>query len=126
MVLGGSFFVISGGQPGSGSTTPVTGTTYGYGILANLFSQGYFTGAPALLNRARYVIGTQTQYDDGVWTYPWIWAIYLLKTGDLSFVKANFDTEGPAGKTEPSIEDTAHLIAADRTGPGGIMEKTND
>ena len=96
------------------------------GILANLFSQGYFTGAHALLNRARYVIGTQTQYDDGVWTYPWIWAIYLLKTGDLSFVKANFDTEGPAGKTEPSIEDTAHLIAADRTGPGGIMEKTND
>ena len=43
-------------------------------------------------------------------------ATYLLKTGDLSFVKANFDTEGPAGKTEPSIEDTAHLIAADRTG----------
>jgi hypothetical protein len=96
------------------------------GILANLFSQGYVTGAHALLDRARYVIGTQTQYDDGVWTYPWIWAIYLLKTGDLSFVKANFAAEGPAGKTEPSIEDTAHLIAADRTGPGGIMEKTND
>jgi hypothetical protein len=96
------------------------------GILANLFSQGYFTGAHALLDRARYVIGTQTQYDDGVWTYPWIWAIYLLKTGDLSFVKANFGTEGPAGKTEPSIEDTAHLIAADRTGPGGIMQETND
>jgi hypothetical protein len=96
------------------------------GILANLFSQGYFTGAHALLYRARYVIGTQTQYDDGVWTYPWIWAIYLLKTGDLSFVKANFGTEGPAGKTEPSIEDTAHLIAADRTGPGGIMQETSD
>jgi len=96
------------------------------GILANLFSQGYTAGAHGLLDRARYVIGTQTQYDDGVWTYPWIWAIYLLKTGDLSFVKANFDTEGPAGKTEPSISDTAHLIAADRTGPGGIMEKTND
>ncbi len=96
------------------------------GILANLFTQGYVTGAHALLDRARYVIGTQTQYDDGVWTYPWIWAIYLLKTGDLSFVKANFDTEGPAGVTEPSIEDTAHLIATDRTGPGGIMEETND
>jgi len=96
------------------------------GILANLFTQGYFTGAHALLDRARYVIGTQTQYDDGVWTYPWPWAIYLLKTGDLKFVKANFDHEGPAGQTEPSIEDTAHLIAADRTGPGGIMEMTND
>ncbi len=53
-------------------------------------------------------------------------AIYLLKTGDLSFVKANFSTEGPTGKSEPSISGTAHLIAADRTGPGGIMEETND
>ncbi len=96
------------------------------GILANLFTQGYTSGAHGLLDRARYVIGSQTQYDDGVWTYPWIWAIYLLKTGDLSFVKANFAAGGPAGKTEPSIEDTAHLIAADRTGPGGIMEETND
>ena len=96
------------------------------GILANLFTQGYTSGAHGLLDRARYVIGSQTQYDDGVWTYPWVWAIYLLKTRDLSFVKANFSTEGPTGKSEPSISDTAHLIAADRTGPGGIMEETND
>jgi hypothetical protein len=95
------------------------------GILANLFTQGYTTGAHALLDRARLVIGTQSQYDDGVWTYPWPWAIYLLKTGDLSFVKANFSHGGP-GKSEPSIEATAHLIAKDRTGPGGIMEETND
>jgi hypothetical protein len=96
------------------------------GILANLFTQGYTTDAHALLDRARYVSGNQPQYLDGVWTYPWVWAIYLLKTGDTSFVKANFATEGPGGKTEPSIEDTAHLIAADRTGPDGIMEETND
>ena len=96
------------------------------GILANLFTQGYTSGAHGLLDRARYVIGSQTQYDDGVWTYPWVWAIYLLKTGDLSFVKANFGTEGPAGASEPSISGTAHLIATDRTGPGGIMEETND
>lgn len=30
--LGGSFFVMTGGGPGSGSAAPVTGTTYGYGI----------------------------------------------------------------------------------------------
>jgi hypothetical protein len=96
------------------------------GILANLFTQGYTANAHALLDRARHVSGNQPQYLDGVWTYPWVWAIYLLKTGDTSFVKANFATEGPGGKTEPSIEDTAHLIAADRTGPGGIMEETND
>ena len=96
------------------------------GILANLFTQGYTTDAHGLLLRARTVSGNQPQYLDGVWTYPWVWAIYLLKTGDLSFVKANFATEGSAGKTEPSIKDTAHTIAADRTGPGGIMEETND
>jgi hypothetical protein len=96
------------------------------GILANLFTQGYTANAHALLDRARHVSGNQPQYLDGVWTYPWVWAIYLLKTGDTSFVKANFATEGPGGKTEPSIEDTAHMIAADRTGPGGIMEETND
>jgi len=96
------------------------------GILANLFTQGYTANAHALLDRARFVSGNQPQYLDGVWTYPWVWAIYLLKTGDLSFVKASFATEGPAGKTEPSIKDTAHLIAADRTGPGGIMQESND
>src|SRR6201996_9009961 len=37
------------------------------GILANLFTQGYTSGAHGLLDRARYVIGSQTQYDDGVW-----------------------------------------------------------
>ena len=56
----------------------------------------------------------------------WPWAIYLMKTGDLAFVKAQLRHRGPAGLTEPSIEDTAHAIAADRTGPGGIMEATDD
>jgi hypothetical protein len=96
------------------------------GILANLFTQGDFSDAHALLDRADEVIGTQTQYADGLWTYSWPWAIYLEKTGDLSFVKAHFATAGPLGSKEPSIETTAHLIAADRTGPGRIMEETND
>ena len=55
------------------------------GILANLFTQGYTANAHALLDRARHVSGNQPQYVDGVWTYPWVWAIHLLKTGDLSF-----------------------------------------
>jgi hypothetical protein len=49
-----------------------------------------------------------------------------MKTGDLAFVKAHFSTPGAAGATEPSIEQTAHAIAADRTGPDGIVGVTND
>jgi len=96
------------------------------GILANLFTQGDFTNAHALLLRARDVAGSQSEYADALWTYTWPWAIYLLKTGDIGFVKANFSTEGPSGSSTPSIEDTAHRTAADRTGAGGIMHATID
>jgi hypothetical protein len=96
------------------------------GILSNMFTQGYFTDAHALLLSDRNVVGSQGQYDDGIWTYAWPWAIYLMKTGDIGFVKANFWSEGPYGRMQPSIEDTAHLIGKARTGPGGIMESTDD
>ncbi len=86
------------------------------GILTNLFTQGYFSDAHALLLEAGNVVGPQAQYPDGGWTYAWPWAIYLLKTGDVSFVKEHFS----------SIKNTARAIAADRTGPSGIMESTND
>ncbi|HEX3906950.1 MAG TPA: hypothetical protein VHW92_03370, partial [Mycobacteriales bacterium] len=96
------------------------------GILANLLVQGDFSQAKTLMTRARSVVGAQSQYDDGVWKYPWLWAEYILKTGDVAFARANFDTDGASGATEPSIETTAHLIAKDRTGPGGIMLETSD
>jgi len=97
------------------------------GILTNLITEGHVSDAQALLLRARHVVASQGgEYVDGLWTYAWPWAVYLMKTGDLSFVKANFATEGPGGATDPSIEDTAHAIAVDRTGPGGIMELTGD
>ena len=83
------------------------------------FTQGYFADAHALLLEARSVIGPQAQYPDGDWTYAWPWAIYLMKTGDLSFVKENFSVERTTGLT-------GHTIVADRTGPGGIMESTDD
>jgi len=101
------------------------------GILANMLTQGYrtdgTTSALDLLTNARDTVGTQAQYDDGIWKYSWPWAIYLQKTGDLASVKANFDTPGPDGDAlQPSIKDSAHAIAAARTGPNGIIEKTND
>src|ERR1700722_3675190 len=97
------------------------------GILANLFNEGYFTGAHALLDEADRVVGTNTQYSDGTWVYPWLWAVYVEKTGDTKFLATRFSSPGPLGaKAQPSIEAAAHIIAADRTGPGGIIGETND
>ncbi len=101
------------------------------GILANMLTQGFRTDGSVsdvdLLLNLRDTVGTQAQYDDGIWKYAWPWAIYLQKTGDLASVKANFATPGPNGSAlQPSIEDSAHAIAAARTGPGGIIEATPD
>ena len=102
------------------------------GILTNLFTQGSFTDAQALLTEARNVVGGQGQYAagfyvDGLWTYSVPWAVYLMKTGDSPSWQQNFATSGPEGAgAQPSIEAAAHAIAADRTGPMGTMEATND
>jgi hypothetical protein len=101
------------------------------GILANMLTQGYrndgSTSAVDLLLNLRDTVGTQAQYDDGIWKYSWPWALYLQKTGDIGAVRANFNTAGPNGDAaQPSIKDSAHAIAAARTGPGGIIGATND
>ena len=57
------------------------------GILTNLFTQGYFSDAHALLLEAGNAIGPQDQYPDGGWTYALPWAIYVMKTGDVGFVR---------------------------------------
>jgi hypothetical protein len=93
------------------------------GILANMFNEGYFTDAHALLDETDSVVGTNTQYSDGTWVYPWLWALYVEKTGDTRFLAARFSSGTSA---QPSIEATAQIIAADRTGPGGIIGQTND
>jgi len=73
------------------------------------------------------VVGTNTQYSDGTWVYPWLWAVYVEKTGDTKFLAARFSSPGPLGASaQPSIEATAQIIAADRTGPGGIIGETSD
>ena len=97
------------------------------GILANMFNEGYFTDAHALLDETDRVVGTNTQYSDGTWVYPWLWAVYVEKTGDTRFLSQHFSLPGPLGTSaQPSIEATAQIIAADRTGPGGIIGQTND
>ena len=97
------------------------------GILANMFNEGYFSGAHPLLNEVDTVVGTNTQYSDGTWVYPWLWAVYVEKTGDTNFLAAHFSQPGPQGASaQPSIEAAAQDIAADRTGPGGIIGETSD
>jgi hypothetical protein len=97
------------------------------GILANMFNEGYFGDAHALLDETDTVVGTNTQYSDGTWVYPWLWALYVEKTGDTKFLASHFAAPGSQGASaQPSIEATAQIIAADRTGPGGIIGETND
>ena len=72
------------------------------GILTNLFTQGSYSDAHALLTEARAVVGAPGQYVDGLWTYSVPWAVYLLKTGDKAFVRAELRHRGQRrGGAEP-------------------------
>jgi hypothetical protein len=82
------------------------------GILTTLFSLGDFAYARPLLN----ALQAKTQYDDARYKNSWVWALYLLKTGDKDFVAANF----------AQIKANTHQIELDRTGPDGLMKKTDD
>jgi len=81
------------------------------GIEVDLYDLGDYANAHAYLDTLFW-----NQYRDAEYKYSWPWAIYLLKTGDSSFVNAHF----------AKIEESAHSIHTDRTGPGGIIGKTND
>ena len=82
------------------------------GILTTLFAMGDFTYAKPLLR----ALQAETQYDDAKYKNSWVWALYLLKTGDMTFVRNNFY----------QIKSNTHKIEADRTGPDGILKMTND
>ena len=96
------------------------------GILANLFTQGYTTNAHGLLSgpaRQRQPAAVRRRRVDlplGLGRSTCSRPVTRASSRPTSPPRA------PGGKTEPSIKDTAHTIAADRTGPGGIMEETDD
>ncbi len=89
------------------------------GILANMLTQGFrsdgTTSALDLLLQARDVVGTQAQYDDGIWKYSWPWAIYLQKTGDLTSVQGQL-RHPRARRGRPAAEHQGQR-ARDRGGP---------
>ena len=83
------------------------------GILTNLFTQGSFTDAHALLTEARNVVGAQGQYVDGLWTLSVPWAVYLLKTG-TRHSSGRISPPGTRRGAEPRGRRTRH-----RGGPDG-------
>jgi hypothetical protein len=82
------------------------------GILTSLFSLGDFAYAKPLHSSLQ----AHTQFEDARYKNSWVWALYLLKTGDTAFVQDNF----------AAIQATTHQFEADRTGSGGILGITND
>ena len=96
------------------------------GILTNLFTQGYFTDAHALLTEARNAVGHGPVRRRALDLCRALGRLPDEDRATRRFVAENFATEGPTAPPQPSIEDSAHAIAAGRTGPTGIMESTDD
>jgi hypothetical protein len=101
-------------------------------ILANRFTLGDFQDAPNLLLTARVSEATNypeygaNWYWDGVWKSPWPWAIYLAKTGDVSFVRKYFhDDSGGAGSWGPSLYTMMHEIPG-QLAAAGYLDTSND
>ena len=88
------------------------------GILTNLFTQGSYGDAHALLTEARNVVGAPGQYVDGLWTYSVPWAVYLLKTRDKAFVQQNFAIGGrvPPSQASKRPRTASRRTARDRWG----------
>lgn len=81
------------------------------GIVANLLTIGDFTYAQDYLR----TLPAQLQYDDAKWKFSWPFALYLQRTGDEEFVRAEFE----------NIKTQTHKIEADRIDGGtGIIKQT--
>lgn len=80
------------------------------GIVAALFTMGDYENAKNFLS----ILPAQLQFDDAKWKYSWPFAIYLLKTGDVDFIRENFE----------EIKVNTHKIESDRMGPDGIIKVT--
>lgn len=81
------------------------------GIVASLLTIGDFKDAREFLS----TLPAQLQYDDAKWKYSWPFALYLRRTGDIDFIRQNFD----------AIKTNTHKITTDRINNGkGIIKDT--
>ncbi|WP_149202410.1 sugar-binding protein [Actinotalea subterranea] len=82
------------------------------GIVATLLTIGDFTYAKDYLA----TLPAQLQYDDAKWKYSWPFALYLQRTGDVDFIRSQFE----------NIKKQTHMVETDRIDGGtGIMKQTN-
>ncbi len=80
------------------------------GILAYLLTMGDFS---RFKNYSEYIL-QNVQYPDARWKYSWPFALYLFKTGDISYIEEKFE----------QIKDNVHSIEADIDSETKIMKKT--
>ena len=95
------------------------------GILTNLFTQGYFADAHALLSRRATWSGPRASTSTVCGPIRCRGRSYLLKTGDIGFVQANFAHRDP--RTPPTEHRGSR--PPDRRRPDravGDMEATDD
>lgn len=93
------------------------------GELAARFTTGDFTDARNLLLVGRtseqpsFPTNGANWYWDGVWKTPWVWAIYLAKTNDISFVSQFFnDNQTQFGPNMMTMMHTDFLNQLDTDG----------
>ncbi len=80
------------------------------GIIATLVTIGDFKHFKEYV---KYIL-KNVQYPDARWKYGWVFALYLLKTGDEDYIREKFD----------EIRDNTRRIADDRVDGCGIMKRT--
>jgi hypothetical protein len=85
------------------------------GMVETMIECGDLDLARKILDKYRDRIPAPLDYPDGNYKYPWPWTVYLLKSGDIDFVRENFHV----------IKRIIHESAEnDMTGPGGIMRES--
>lgn len=81
------------------------------GIMQGLFTLGDMKNAKAYMEAFK---DCKAHYPDGYWKMPWVYAVYLLKTGDLDYIRGAFG----------DITAWAHKIGEDFDTEMGIMGKS--
>lgn len=81
------------------------------GILVYLLTMGDYKNVKEY---AKFIL-KNPQYPDARWKYSWFFAYYLFKTGDIEYIRSQFE----------EIKKNAHRIEADIDISTGVMKATN-